>query len=250
MATNRFHDYLRDFLCRQNTWRLISEASSSDVKAINAPQHLTWLKDHQDQHPYREIMLVFDGCGCASLNGQVYPYQTGDVFVFDPFDCHDSYYPATTESGLHLWIRMAHHMITGGMVTISRGQTESLPQTSFALDNASLTAVVGSALTNARNSSETEAIRHREVSATLALLLAFILENDRCEGKTASGSNRQAKIIHSIQEHIDQTGGEGLNLDNLAKLAGYSKYHFARLFKAHLGRRKNVAGGCASGIRH
>lgn len=39
------------------------------------------------------------------------------------------------------------------------------------------------------------------------------------------------KVIYYIETHLD----DGLELDKLAKIAGYSPYHFCRIFKIHIG---------------
>ena len=47
--------------------------------------------------------------------------------------------------------------------------------------------------------------------------------------------NYQAKIISSIYNHITSTAGKDMNVAKLAKIAGYSKFHFFRIFKKHTG---------------
>ena len=43
-------------------------------------------------------------------------------------------------------------------------------------------------------------------------------------------------VINAIIEHIRDTGGKDLDLAKLAHIAGYSKFHFAKVFKAVTGR--------------
>ena len=39
----------------------------------------------------------------------------------------------------------------------------------------------------------------------------------------------------TIRRHIETANGKGCGLDSLARIAGYSKYHFLRLFHKHIG---------------
>ncbi|MBA2479933.1 MAG: helix-turn-helix transcriptional regulator, partial [Planctomycetes bacterium] len=43
------------------------------------------------------------------------------------------------------------------------------------------------------------------------------------------------QAIEAIKRHIAQTAGNGVTLDQLARIAGFSKFHFLRVFKKHTG---------------
>jgi transcriptional regulator GlxA family with amidase domain len=45
----------------------------------------------------------------------------------------------------------------------------------------------------------------------------------------------QTDVIQTIVRHIHESQGRGCHLENLARIAGYSKYHFLRLFQEHTG---------------
>ena len=42
-------------------------------------------------------------------------------------------------------------------------------------------------------------------------------------------------MIKTIVRHIQESRGCGCRLESLARIAGYSKYHFLRLFQKHSG---------------
>jgi transcriptional regulator GlxA family with amidase domain len=46
----------------------------------------------------------------------------------------------------------------------------------------------------------------------------------------------QRNKMEAIRRHIQETGGVDASLDHLARVAGYSKFHFLRLFRQHTGR--------------
>ncbi len=46
----------------------------------------------------------------------------------------------------------------------------------------------------------------------------------------------QQHVVAAIQQHIRETAGHGECLDSLARISGYSKFHFLRLFEQHTGQ--------------
>ena len=60
-----------------------------------------------------------------------------------------------------------------------------------------------------------------------------IVESSLSDTSDESFSHR---VIRRITDHIALNGELNVNIDDLALMAGYSKYHFARLFRKHTGQ--------------
>jgi AraC-like DNA-binding protein len=69
----------------------------------------------------------------------------------------------------------------------------------------------------------------------LRVLLAAIVARSRQPPGDRTAPTFQRNAVKAIQQHIDETAGRGVTLDSLARLSGYSKYHFLRLFERHAG---------------
>ena len=79
------------------------------------------------------------------------------------------------------------------------------------------------------------AVRLR-LAGVFATVLGRIVEEGYREPVTTDRDTLQAQTIDTIRRHILATGGSDAALDNLARISGYSKFHFVRLFKRYTGQ--------------
>ena len=80
-------------------------------------------------------------------------------------------------------------------------------------------------------------LKRRKMLSLLSLLFIGMLEQDMSGNDAEAGDgNRQAKIIHAIHQHICGSSGKAMTVEKLARIAGYSKFHFFRLFRKHTGQ--------------
>jgi AraC-like DNA-binding protein len=81
-------------------------------------------------------------------------------------------------------------------------------------------------------------LRKMKLKSLLSLLFLELIEQDLIGEKSDYDSaEHQMKIIQMIRQHIAETSGRGLTVDKLARIAGYSKFHFLRFFKKHTGQK-------------
>ena len=78
-------------------------------------------------------------------------------------------------------------------------------------------------------------LHHRRFIAGLQILLSVIMERARTPHADARVDTIQVDAVNAIHDHIQTVGGRGVSLDSLARLAGYSKYHFLRIYRAQTG---------------
>ena len=71
------------------------------------------------------------------------------------------------------------------------------------------------------------------VRAGLELLIAAIVENG-FEPSPSDAQPRARRVIRMVEDYIHEVGGE-TNIDECARLAGYSRAHFLWLFKEQTG---------------
>jgi transcriptional regulator GlxA family with amidase domain len=106
-----------------------------------------------------------------------------------------------------------------------------------------------------------EAYRKLRLNSFLTLILSeLILRGYRQEQNPVSKEQFQREVVIAIKTHLSHSLGKGENLETLARLAGYSKYHFFRLFRRHTGhklqdyidlcRRKRTEEMLAAGASH
>ena len=80
-----------------------------------------------------------------------------------------------------------------------------------------------------------ELIRLR-LLASLAEVVATLVEEGYRDTAGDPQHRFQREKIAAICRHIRKTGGADASLQNLAQIAGYSKFHFLRLFQRHTGQ--------------
>lgn len=218
-------------------WRFVASGFPADVSPVDGGGHDAWARRHVDAHPHREILMVLDGGGYHGFAGRSYPTRPGTVFLFDIMQPHDLSYPPDHPPAEHLWI----YFIQGecGVSLMQVGNTSEATRsrivwqrwhslTEMGLSSAAMLFPAASA------PAPHAAIRQRCVSA-LSLLVASLVEKGYEPPDAARGGPLQADVIQAIVRHIYESRGRGCRLDNLARIAGYSKYHFLRLFEEHAG---------------
>jgi AraC-like DNA-binding protein len=237
----------QDFLCRKHKrilcspekWHIISSLSQPDHAPREDISHREWLRKNGDRHQAKEILLVMEGNSLNSLNGLIYPATPGTIFIFDSYESHDRFYHPATEGALHLWIFFLKTQIIARVLHVNRGKIDNSRNRELILENSRICDLFDLEWGNMKNSVLDGDLKRRKMLSLISLLFFEILEQF-IYGKTAESvdETRQARIIHVIHQHICSSSGGSMTVEKLARIAGYSKFHFFRLFKKHIG--KNV----------
>ena len=174
--------------------------------------------------------------GVASYN-RIFPATTGTIFLFDAYEEHDKAYPREIDKDIHLWLYFGQSQIIASLLSINRGRIE-YRRKMLILENAELCNAIVQGWGALRNSPLDENLRRMKLKSMLSLLFLELIELDLAEEKSGcDGETRQVKIIRMIRQHISDTAGKGLTVEKLARIAGYSKFHFLRFFKKHTGQK-------------
>ena len=94
----------------------------------------------------------------------------------------------------------------------------------------------GSARATGRSRSPPAVFKHAKLLAVLSPVFLRIAEQGFAKAVEKPAQSFQSQIIRSIQGHIAETAGRGVPLAEAARLAGYSKFHFLRLFRKETGQ--------------
>lgn len=195
----------------------------------NSP-HQRWMERHSHAHANPELLLCLRGRSVFGLGGRAYPCGPGSVFVINPFEPHDSGYARNADGLEHLWVAILEDQMIAWRVRIERGRMIPLPQARWALN---VPDVAGSLSVLNRPAQDMPAdLLKLELMAAVAAIAARIVQAERSgPPPQAQGSPRLDQKLQVIRRHIEQTAGKGASLENLARLAGYSRFHFLRLFR-------------------
>lgn len=217
-------------------WRIVSSLFDSDDAPVRNKVHLDWMRSHIDRHPAREILFALEGEGIYGFKNQVYPCRPGSIFLFDAYEAHDNYYPPACPKMLHLWLHILEGDVVARFMKVEAGRIKICSrQLVFSNDEAmNLLTRSWTALANAL--ALPESFKRAKTLAILAPAFLRIAELGFVKTTGKPAERLQAQIIRSIQGHLAKTAGRDVPLAEAARLAGYSKFHFLRMFKQETGQ--------------
>jgi AraC-like DNA-binding protein len=218
-------------LLEPTAWKVVSSACPPEATPAAAPGHREWMATHSHAHPYRELLLVLRGTGFMGHCGEVYPLAPGLVFVFEPGEAHDLEWPPWAPDADHLWFGFMGDNCFARVLTV-RGGRLSRASDLGALLTPGQTGVRLPPLEEARR--YPPGWRRLQLLVGLGSLISLLVKRGYDE-EGDEAAPFQERVIQTVREHIAQTAGREADLGSLARLAGYSKFHFLRLFKAHTG---------------
>ncbi|MBA4389289.1 MAG: hypothetical protein C0404_15060 [Verrucomicrobia bacterium] len=236
MKNRFFSELAMEVVLTPEHWRIISSLFDPDVSPVHNKAHQVWMGSHIDRHPAREILLALKGEGVYGFRNKVYPCHPGAIFLFDAYEPHDNYYPPACRKMLHLWLHILERDVVARFLQIEDGRIEIL-QSRLVFSNDEAMRLLARTWTDLAGEPGLPApFKRAKLIAALSPAFLRIAEHgfDKAPGKPAEAF--QSQIIRSIQGHIVETAGRDVPLTEAARLAGYSKFHFLRMFKKETGQ--------------
>jgi AraC-like DNA-binding protein len=218
---------------RPEAWRLVSTLCPPEVAPVVDLAHAEWMAGSSHAHPYRELLLVLGGEGRHGYLGRVFPLSPGTMFFFEAHEEHDTFWPPWAPPADHLWVGLIQDHFIARRVSVRDGRERPGGwQEVITADEAGL---IGERAFGAPpGASWPPEVRAMRVRAAAAALVASLVARGYAR-PSGPGASPQERVIDAVRRHIAETAGHGASLDSLARLSGYSKYHFLRLFQCHTG---------------
>jgi AraC-like DNA-binding protein len=234
MKNRFFDDRLLPVLLDIRAWKLVS-VRWADGQPVAVPRHRRWMASHQHTHAYPEVMIGLCGHTVYGFNHRIFPCGPGTVFVFDPELSHDNGYPPWTKATTCLWISFVEDKAMARLLICHQGRirVKGNIHCLVDLDHAGLWRQGTSSAFRAGLPAEVIRLR---LLAALAEVVATLVEEGYRDTAGDPQHRFQREKIEAICRHIRETGGADAHLDHLAQIAGYSKFHFLRLFQRHTGQ--------------
>jgi len=213
-------------------WKLVCPPYMSDVAPISDYDHEQWMLQNTHNHPYKEILFVLNGSGVFGCDGKVYPVCPGTVFVMNSYVEHDLYYPENIPAFQHMWMfvfqdRCIYQRVSGPDMS---GRNVDRAQVLAHEDNSQ-----GAVLLYEESLSSNKSDDILRLQTALTSMIYTVVRGGYENPEPAAQGSFQDQVIEAICRHIQDTAGRGSSLETLARISGYSKFHFLRLFKQHTG---------------
>jgi AraC-like DNA-binding protein len=221
-------------------WKIVAGRFPPDVparKTVSAARR-AWSAHHGHRHAHREFLVALRGETVCTHENDFFACRPGTVFFFDIDEKHDNGYAPGAPDLRHLWITVMGNGVFLSLLTLKNGAVKSLcpPQRHMASVEFGFSSLQ-TLLEKIATESAPPAVYRLRVCALLQWIVAEILRQT-ADGRTADILTRQtlqAEAIRTVCRHLEQTSGKGVTLTSLARLTGYSPYHFLRLFRQHAG---------------
>ena len=223
-----------EVLLDPSRWTVFAPYCEPPIEAVSAPEHEAWMATHSHDHGHVEVMVVLRGEGHHGYRGRVYPFSPGTVFCFGPGERHDVMMPDWAPETDLLWVNVTAQGFAARLMSFRRPLHGRQGQPGHLL-MAEDTGLLGpNPLLHLRAIERSRpAVRGLRVRAGLELLIAAIVEHG-FEPPSSDAQPRAHRVIRMVEDYINEVGG-ATNIDECARLAGYSRAHFLRLFREQTG---------------
>lgn len=205
------------------------------VKMVHIGRRVGAQEKHS--HRYAELMIVLEGQAIDLIDGQEYHVQAGDVYVLYPGMLHEQreamgYRYAIFKFDREVFAAEANDLrgLPGFHLLFSMKAGSALRAVA---DGATLAAIEPLACMMEREmestSQESEAmVRHLFMAA-----VAILCRN--CQ-PSAPSMRLYRQVVAEALGYMEAHYAEAVSLDDLARVTGYSRRHFTRLFRGTMGR--------------
>lgn len=204
------------------------------LQAATSPQPVgkrrrEWMAAYSHSHAYPEVVVCLSGKHSYGVAGGSVELLPGTLCVLPPRCLHDSTYGPHHRKCIDLWM---HFLPRRGAVTLNlvehdpRTQTKPwplpMPGVELMRDAMRTVELIGNGGQGLGLSAEARFF--------VLYFSAMICRHLQQAGIERTDSD-QMTVIRHVKEYVTENLGDDLNLEHLAKVAGYSPFHFHRLFQ-------------------
>lgn len=233
---NRFfdEDHLR-VLLHPERWRLVGPPGFFSYPGL--PRKSTGRPpEHTESHPYAEFVIMLRGHGRYWLGGRWCEATPGTVFVIPACVPHQAAYRPQSTDSTHLWLRAPGDCMTGHVIQRRRVGTVQKLSSPIVLTGADVGMNARQQIVLIQSHETPQPLRRSRCLGAVALAVsAAVAVGFRAEGQIDHDRAARAVVL-AVQQHLSDHLSHATSLDDLARLAGYSKFHLLRLFKRQTGQ--------------
>ena len=232
MNNELFNVSMAKMLLSPEKWEFVSAFLPEEVMPVSQIALSEVKEKRLDRHGSREILVPLSGKYDYGFNGKCYHCELGTMFLIDSSIEHETGYTKYSDNLIHLWLFVERRKILVQYLKIHHGKMESKCKIAIN-DLASDMNLYDLWETLRHKTGEFEIfLARRKFMLALSLIFIKILEIE----KTATDLNTYQKMmVEMVKERIQKNFRQGVNIAQLARVGGYSKFYFLRLFKQYSG---------------
>jgi len=210
---------------------------SASPAAESAEDH-AWRKQNTGLHPYREIMVILNEDIPFQLASRVYDGRVGDTVLFDAFETHDRFHPPSARDAFTLWMQISPQTMICTVIHSQAGEGRCIIR--FDFSHSDLCAMLNRAWYEADSGRKAPEVANMEIGGVVNMVRSAFAEklmNSEApyNRNFSEAQNRPYLAVMAAMNYICGHIREKLYFDDLTERAGYSRQHFARLFRQYSG---------------
>lgn len=217
-------------------WRCVHPLFRDDPARSHSPVFSNWLQTNSHRHEAREIMVALTGNTFYGVGHDVIKCRPGSVFFFESGHQHQVGYPPFAPICDHLWISIISYHVGAKIDNVRYGKIANSKLIRYFKSNSEIGIWLDRFWPKERPPEFPLDVYRARLLNALSILMTDIIQSALLPPRADRHAAQLRQTVQVIQDHIWETGGKDATLDNLSRIAGYSKYHFLRLFTKNTGQ--------------
>jgi AraC-like DNA-binding protein len=237
MAPQQEWSKLFPVLTAPEKWTFVSSALPMESQPVEDADYARWAATHLHRHPHQELLFCIEGETLEHFAGHIHRCQPGSVFLIDVNEDHANGYPRGSGDFTHLWVGGLGASAVANVYT-QRGRRaleQRLAPVMLSQVECELLVRAWRAAKQPAPWQSREFLRTALFSAVFAIIFRA-LEEWHATPADNDASRRRRDVVLAVRRHIEAHLDEAGSLDSLAHVSGYSRFHFARLFREYSGQ--------------
>ena len=230
-------DIIRGLLQMERQRIVSTFAPGTASPAAADAENSAWRQRNTEMHPYREIMVILKNDIPFQLVSRVYEGHVGDIVLFDAFETHDRFHPPSVVDALTLWMQIGPQEIVCSVIRSEGGAGKVIMR--FDFSNPELCTLLNRAWHDAVDGRKAPEVANMEIGAVVNMARSRFAEKLMAGNvqynRNLKDSQNSYPAVMAAMNYIAAHIGEKLYFDDIAERAGYSRQHFARLFRQYSG---------------
>ncbi len=209
-------------LLSMDSWEIFSPFTANQPLAnISAAD-----KDITTHHNEYEILVALEGVYSYYYNGNCYCCKPGSIFLISPGLEHESYYTEIANPLTHMWMNVAKDSLIVGIGQITNNRMKSIFRSRVSYSDYTPKLEIFKIWNSLLKAPKTTPQNLLKLKLALHHLFLIIIQS-----KQLSISDHKNETMLRARNYIKEHFHQKIDILQLARKMGYSKFHFMRLFK-------------------
>ena len=225
----------KEILLFPERWNIISSSLPLDVEATPSEEISDADRKSLSRHENREILIPLLGEYKYAFRGNYYDCDLGNIFLIDKNDEHESFYTDSAQGLVHIWLNVSLQNILGNVLRVNLKNIDYTKR--IKIDYCDLPSEMNLYnswdIVKQKMGTAESLLSQRKFMLSLSWTAVKIYE---ALGRPWSDAESYQKdAISAAKIVIEDNLQHDMSVKRIARMAGYSQFHFSRLFKEYTG---------------